>query len=86
MRAPAAAKRRHSARPSPPAAPVTGPALVRYVLLDVCLIVALARLLGGLMQKLRQPRVVGEILAGVVIGPSSARQWTSARSPWTRLS
>lgn len=55
---------------APPAAPVTGPALVSYVLLDVCLIVALARLLGGLMQKLRQPRVVGEILAGVLLGPT----------------
>jgi Kef-type K+ transport system membrane component KefB len=55
---------------APPAAPVAGPTLIAYVLLDVCIIVALARLLGGVMQKLGQPRVVGEILAGVLLGPT----------------
>jgi Kef-type K+ transport system membrane component KefB len=38
--------------------------------LDVFLIVALARILGTLMNKIGQPRVVGEILAGVVLGPT----------------
>jgi Kef-type K+ transport system membrane component KefB len=49
---------------------VTGPALTAYVLLDVFLIVALARVLGSLMTKIGQPRVVGEILAGVCLGPT----------------
>jgi Kef-type K+ transport system membrane component KefB len=55
-----------------PAAPldVAGAKLTAYVLLDVFLIVALARILGGLMTKIGQPRVVGEILAGVLLGPT----------------
>jgi len=55
-----------------PAAPtnVTGATLTAYVLLDVFLIVVLARLLGTLMTKISQPRVVGEILAGVLLGPT----------------
>ena len=53
-----------------PHANVAGPLLVAYVLLDVFLIVALARILGNLMVKIQQPRVVGEILAGVLLGPT----------------
>jgi K+:H+ antiporter len=53
-----------------PHANVAGPLLVAYVLLDVFLIVALARILGNLMLKIQQPRVVGEILAGVLLGPT----------------
>jgi hypothetical protein len=44
---------------------VSGPLLTAYVLFDVFLIVVLARILGNLMTKIGQPRVVGEILAGV---------------------
>jgi len=49
---------------------VTGATLVAYVLLDVFLIVVLARLLGSLMVRMGQARVVGEILAGVLLGPT----------------
>jgi len=49
---------------------VVGPLLVAYVLLDVFLIVVLARILGGLLAKIGQPRVVGEILAGILLGPT----------------
>lgn len=38
--------------------------------LVIVLILALAHLLGHLFTKLRQPRVIGEILAGLLIGPS----------------
>ncbi|MGH8923780.1 MAG: cation:proton antiporter [Acidimicrobiia bacterium] len=55
--------------PDPPAN-VTGALLTAYVLLDVFLIVVLARLLGTAMTKIRQPRVVGEILAGILLGPT----------------
>src|SRR6478672_9176967 len=40
------------------------------VLLVLLLLVGLAHLLGYLFVKLRQPRVVGEILAGIVLGPA----------------
>ena len=40
------------------------------ILCILLLLVGLAQLLGGLFVKLRQPKVVGEILAGVVLGPA----------------
>jgi Kef-type K+ transport system membrane component KefB len=49
---------------------VTGPILVAYVLFDIFLIVILARILGNLLAKIGQPRVVGEILAGILLGPT----------------
>lgn len=49
---------------------VSGAQLIAYVLGDILLIVLLARLLGGLAVRVRQPRVVGEILAGILLGPT----------------
>ena len=40
------------------------------IFLILLLLVGLAQLLGWLFVKLRQPKVVGEILAGVVLGPA----------------
>src|SRR5580704_2523324 len=40
------------------------------VLFVLLLLVGFAQLLGYLFVRLRQPRVVGEILAGVVLGPA----------------
>lgn len=40
------------------------------VLLVILLLLGLSQLLGYLFLKLRQPKVVGEILAGVVLGPA----------------
>ncbi|HZI57892.1 MAG TPA: cation:proton antiporter [Verrucomicrobiae bacterium] len=40
------------------------------VLMLLLLLVTLAQLLGWLFVKLRQPRVIGEILAGIVLGPA----------------
>jgi Kef-type K+ transport system membrane component KefB len=40
------------------------------VLLVILLLLGLAQLLGYVFVKLRQPKVVGEILAGVVLGPA----------------
>lgn len=42
------------------------------LLLVLLLLVGLAQLLGYLFARLRQPKVVGEILAGVVLGPALA--------------
>jgi Kef-type K+ transport system membrane component KefB len=53
-----------------PPANLSGAALTAYVLFDILLIILLARLLGGLFVKLKQPRVVGEILAGITLGPT----------------
>jgi Kef-type K+ transport system membrane component KefB len=44
--------------------------LVTSVLFTVALIIFLARLFGHLMVSAGQPRVVGEILAGIVLGPT----------------
>jgi Kef-type K+ transport system membrane component KefB len=48
------------------------------ILFLLLLLVALAQLLGYLFQKLRQPKVVGEILAGVVLGPAILGRFASA--------
>ena len=43
---------------------------VLQVLVSLAALLLLARLLGELTSRLRQPAVVGEILAGVILGPS----------------
>jgi Kef-type K+ transport system membrane component KefB len=40
------------------------------LLLQVAVILALCRLLRGLLQRMNQPPVIGEILAGLLLGPS----------------
>ncbi|HJT03221.1 MAG TPA: cation:proton antiporter [Pseudonocardiaceae bacterium] len=45
-------------------------ALVSFVLLDLAVILAVARSVGTLCTGIGQPRVVGEILAGVLLGPT----------------
>ena len=40
------------------------------ILFSLLLLVGLAQLLGYLFARLRQPRVIGEILAGIVLGPT----------------
>jgi Kef-type K+ transport system membrane component KefB len=49
---------------------VSGAVLVAYVMLAITLIVVLGRILGGLFAKIGQPRVVGEIVAGLLLGPT----------------
>ncbi len=44
--------------------------VVAFVLLDLTVILVMARLVGGLFVRLGQPRVVGEIVAGVLLGPT----------------
>ena len=39
-------------------------------LTQIIIIIATARLVGGALRKLGQPRVVGEMLAGLILGPS----------------
>jgi Kef-type K+ transport system membrane component KefB len=40
------------------------------LLLQLCLLLAVARTLGELMRRISQPSVVGELLAGVLLGPT----------------
>ena len=44
--------------------------LTGLVFIDIAIIVVVARLAGSLFKKIRQPAVVGEILAGIALGPS----------------
>ncbi|HXH62521.1 MAG TPA: cation:proton antiporter [Fimbriimonadaceae bacterium] len=48
----------------------TGERAFQTILVQLCVIIAAARILSALFKKLRQPIVVGEILAGIVLGPS----------------
>lgn len=43
---------------------------VLVFMVQLALMIALARLLGGVMKQFGQPSVVGELLAGVLLGPS----------------
>ena len=43
---------------------------VVFFLLDLCVIVVLARALGAVARRLGQPAVIGEVLAGIVLGPT----------------
>nr|ACJ60945.1 VEG3 [uncultured soil bacterium] len=43
---------------------------VVFLLLDLAVIVVLARLLGALARKFDQPAVIGEVLAGILLGPT----------------
>ena len=44
--------------------------LILALLLQIVLILALSRLVGMLFRYLRQPQVMGEMLAGIMLGPS----------------
>ena len=45
-------------------------AVVWKLLLASAVIIVVARLVGGLFRRINQPQVVGEIVAGIVLGPS----------------
>jgi Kef-type K+ transport system membrane component KefB len=64
-----------TAAASRPAAPVTGaPSAtafdLRLLLIQIIVILVAARLIGALVRRLGQPQVVGEMLAGIALGPS----------------
>ncbi len=51
-------------------APSTAPFEIAKVLLAIAVIVVAARLVGSLVARFGQPRVMGEIAAGILLGPS----------------
>lgn len=44
--------------------------IAAIVFIDIAVIVVVARLMGALFRRIRQPAVVGEILAGILLGPT----------------
>jgi Kef-type K+ transport system membrane component KefB/nucleotide-binding universal stress UspA family protein len=50
--------------------PRLSPTQITLLFLHLALLLAAARVLGELMKRLRQPAVIGELLAGVLLGPS----------------
>src|SRR5918992_1437862 len=57
-----------AAAPKPDSIPPTE--TIAYVLADLAIILIAARVVGGLFVRFGQPRVVGEIIAGILIGPT----------------
>ena len=50
--------------------PLTGSELTGRILLAVAVVILASRAVGSLFSRIRQPRVVGEIVAGILLGPS----------------
>lgn len=50
--------------------PPLPPDALRLLLLQLAVLLVVSRLLGELVQRLGQPPVIGELLAGIVLGPS----------------
>jgi hypothetical protein len=44
--------------------------LLLLLTVQIGVIIGVARVLGALMRRLRQPQVIGEIVAGLLLGPS----------------
>ncbi|MEY2833071.1 MAG: hypothetical protein RLZZ574_2330, partial [Cyanobacteriota bacterium] len=40
------------------------------VLIEILVVIALSRLMGQVCRVLKQPLVIGEIIAGIMLGPS----------------
>jgi Kef-type K+ transport system membrane component KefB len=56
--------------PRNPAPPPGGPLDVPLLLLQIIVIIAVSRMAGRALAALGQPKVVGEMLAGILLGPS----------------
>lgn len=66
---------------------LTSDVVLGFVLVDIVIILVMARLMGAVAAKVGQPRVVGEIIAGVLLGPTllgpTLAGWDQ---PWSFLS
>lgn len=51
---------------------------VEILLLDLVIVLGAARLLGALAKRLGQPPVIGEIVAGILLGPTLLGPWIGA--------
>lgn len=55
---------------------------VAHLLLALTLILVAAHAVGGLFARLRQPRVIGEILGGLALGPTMLGAWAPGVQRW----
>ncbi len=64
-------------------APLDADQVLAFVLLDLVIIIVVARALGAVSVRLGQPRVLGEIVAGVLLGPTllGAALWPDFVAP-----
>lgn len=46
------------------------PGILLHVLLALIVVIIVARILGAMFRKLNQPQVMGEVIAGILLGPS----------------
>src|SRR3954451_16063644 len=67
---PATALRRNDSQMTHPPLRMKLDELLPILLLQVGLVLAVSRLVGQAFAKLRQPQVVGEMAAGIMLGPS----------------
>jgi len=58
---------------------VTDQQQVQLFLFDLALIIVLARLLGAAAKRIGQPPVLGEIIAGILLGPTLWNGWITKR-------
>lgn len=68
--------------PAAPPAPAPNFDTLAFVLLDVAIILIVARLLAVAFQKIGQPGVVGQIVAGVLLGPTLFGPKLIKFTPW----
>ena len=69
-------------RSQPAPAGVTNPAFIHPALsmAQIALIILVSRSVGSLIERIRQPRVIGEVLAGTKAGRESAEEITLFKS------
>jgi Kef-type K+ transport system membrane component KefB len=65
-----ASERRHANSPPPIAEEIAVDVIIADVLGEVALVLVVSSLLGAIAQRCGQPRVIGQILAGVLLGPT----------------
>jgi Kef-type K+ transport system membrane component KefB len=61
-----------STGPQEPVRPPTSetPGILLHVLLALVVVLVVARILGAMFRRLNQPQVMGEVIAGILLGPS----------------
>jgi Kef-type K+ transport system membrane component KefB len=61
--------------------PAAAPHTLMHVLLALLVVMALSRVLGALCRRIDQPAVIGEVIAGIALGPSLlGRIWPGAEA------
>ena len=66
------ARTHRASAPQGPVRPTTSeaPGILLHVLLALVVILVVARILGAMFRRINQPQVMGEVVAGILLGPS----------------